>query len=152
MDTEELFLKGDELYDQGAFNEAFAFFSLAAENGDTSCMLRVASMYTCGEGVDCDYDKAIEWELKAVSAGDATAMFNVGISYRFKGDIRQAKRWFLEALEAGDGSAALELARLYMVSEKESETVIKYLHLAVESENISDASIEEAYNLLSEMA
>jgi TPR repeat protein len=151
MDNDQLFRKADKLYEEGNFGEAFSMFSLAAENGDVSSMTRVASMYSCGEGVDCDYDKAIEWELKAIDGGEISAMVNVGISYRIKGHIREAKRWFQQALKAGDGSAALELAKLYMVSDMESEAVKRYLQLAIESTNMCEADIEEAKQLLVEM-
>ncbi len=151
MDNDEVFCRADKLYEQGDFAEAFSLFSLAAENGDAPSMTRIASMYTCGEGVDCDYDKAIKWELKAIDGGEISAVVNVGISYRIKGQISEAKRWFLEALKAGDGSAALELAKLFMVSDKESEAVKRYLQLAVESTNMCEADIEEAKQLLIEM-
>ena len=85
-DNEKLFLKADELYEKGEFSSAFDTFLQAAENGDTSSMLRLASMYTCGEGVKCDYDRAEDWELKAIKAGDQTGMVNLGITYRLKGD------------------------------------------------------------------
>jgi hypothetical protein len=108
-------------------------------------------MYTCGEGINCDYDKAIEWELKAIEGGEVTALVNLGISYRIKGDIRKAKYWFERAIESGDGSGALELAKLYMVSPKEQERTIAYLNLAITSSNMCEADIEEAQELLSEL-
>ncbi|WP_043649179.1 tetratricopeptide repeat protein [Chitinilyticum litopenaei] len=151
MQTDELFLKGDELYEKGDFAGAFAAFMQAAMEGDTSCMLRVAVMYTCGEGVNCDYDKAIEWELKAVEGGEISALVNLGISFRIKGDIRKAKHWFERAIESGDGSGALELAKLYLVSPKENERTIEYLKLAISSKNMCEVEVEEAQKLLSEL-
>ena len=151
MDVDDLFLKGDELYEKGDFVGAFSAFMQAAKKGNTSCMMRVASMYTCGEGVNCDYNKAIEWELKAIDGGEITALVNLGISYRIKGDIRKAKYWFERAIEAGDGSGALELAKLYMVSPKEEERTIEYLNLAITSSKMCEADIEEAQELLSEL-
>ncbi len=148
MGNYELFLMGDKLYEQGKFGEAFSVFLSAAENGDVSCMTRVAAMCTCGEGVDCDYDKAIGWELNAIKLGD---ILNIGISYRIKGEIRKAKYWFEEALKAGDGSGALELAKLYMVSDKETVKVKEYLNLAIVDPNMCEADIEEAQQLLSEV-
>ena len=151
MNNESLFLKGDELYEKGDFTSAFQMFMKAAENGDTSSMLRVASMYTTGEGVPCNYDMAEEWELKAIEAGDTTGMVNIGITYRIKGDILKSKAWFEKAFKSGDGSAALELAKLYMVSEKEKDTVKFYLKHAINNDNMCEADIEEAERLLSKM-
>lgn len=151
MNADELFLKGDELYEKGDFVGAFSAFMQAANKGCTSSMTRVASMYTCDEGINCDYDKAIEWELKAIEGGEITALVNLGISYRIKGDIRRAKYWFERAIESEDGSGALELAKLYMVSPKEQERTIEYLNLAITSSNMCEADIEEAQELLSEL-
>lgn len=151
MEIEELFLNGDELFENGEFELAFAAFLSAAEEGCAHSMLRLASMYTSGEGVPCNYDKAIEWELKAVERGDLAALLNLGISYRIKGNILEAKYWFEKSLEAGDGSGALELAKLYMVSSKEKAKVIEYLQFAISAENMCEADIEEAQGLLAQL-
>jgi TPR repeat protein len=151
MSNDELFLAGDALFDEGNVEGAFAVFLEGAQNGCVLSMTRLASMYTSGEGIGCNYDKAIEWELEAINQGDVSALLNVGISYRIKGDIRKAKYWFEKSIDAGDGSGALELAKLYMVSDKEISTVKKYLNLAIVSENMCEADIEEARQLLSQM-
>jgi TPR repeat protein len=150
MTKETLFLEGDALFESGDFLAAFSRFLQAAESGDSNCMLRVASMYTNGEGVRCDYDRAVAWELKAVGAGNVSAMVNVGISYRIKGDLVNAKHWFEQALAAGDGSGALELAKLYRVSEKETGRVVEYLKLALANPQMCQADIEDAQQLLAE--
>ena len=72
------------------------------------------------------------------------------ITYRNLGDVRTARYWFEKAVAFGDGDAALELAKLYMVSDKEIEDVKRYLKIAAESDDISPASREEAERLLSE--
>ncbi len=151
MQIESLFNRADELHDKGEFISAFRLFSEAAESGDTAAMLRMASMYTCGEGVQCDYTKAEQLELNAIESGDLTGLVNLGITYRFKGDIRNSKKWFLKAIEAGDGSGALELAKLYLVSDNEIETTRNYLELAINNPNMCEADIEEAKALLAEL-
>ena len=151
MTNEELFLQGDELYERKEFGEAFKVFLQAANNGDVSSMIRVASMYTCGEGIECDYDKAIEWEIKAAEGGNDSALFNLGVTYRIKGDIRKSKFWFEKALDIGDSSAAVELAKLYLASDKETDTVIRYLKRALSSGDMCVADVEEAKSLLSDL-
>ncbi len=44
--------------------------------------------------------------------------------------------------------ACLQLAKLYMVSDKEILTVKKYLLAAIDSTNICEESVEEASNIL----
>jgi len=151
MDNESagsMFEAGFSAYEKGYFRKAFKLFKEGAENGDVDCMIKLAIMYTCGEGVRCDYDSAIEWERRAVDSGSASAVINLGISFRIKGDLKQARNWFEKALDDGDGEAALHLAKLYMVSDKETEKVKEYLAIAVSSERICEYSVEEARTLL----
>lgn len=142
--------RGDALEAKGAFKQAFKEFASGAEAGDANCMLRLALLYTLGKGVDCcDYDKAIEWETKALESGSTMAQVNLGITYRIKGDILKARSYFEQALSAGDNGAALELAKLYAVSSSESEKVRYYLGLVLDDHSLFEAEREEAKNLLS---
>jgi TPR repeat protein len=54
-------------------------------------------MYYNGEGVPQDYEEAIKWYRKAADQGDASAQFNLGVSYEYgKGvpqDYVQAHKW-----------------------------------------------------------
>ena len=148
MDTEVYFLQGSEKYEEGCFTESFDAFLKGAENGDLSCMTRLASMYSSGEGVEANLDKAIEWESRAANAGDLSAIFNLGISYRMKGDIESSKAWLEKALSLGDGSAGLELAKFYIQSGSIDQTARKYLIKALEVGNLCQADEEEINELL----
>ena len=148
MNTNQLFTKADSLHEDKSYKEAFSLFMEGAKLGDTSCMNRIACMYSSGEGVELNYDNALEWELKAIELGDLTAMTNAGITYRNKGEIVKSKEWFEKSLQNGDGSAAIQLAKLYMVSDKETEKVKQYLSIAIGHENMTESCIEEANELL----
>ena len=144
------FERGDALEEQGSFAQAFEEFTAGAKAGDVSCMTRLALLYTLGKGIDCcDFDQAIEWEKKAHEAGSTMALFNLGVTYRMKGDLLEARACFEKALSAGDNSAALELAKLYVVSPKESETARNYLNLVLADHSLCEAEREEARGLLS---
>lgn len=152
MSDSKSFSEASALYDEGDYPEAFELFLRLAERGDSGAMLRVATMISSGEGVKYDLDAAIAWEEKAVQHGSKTALLNLGISYRCKGDITRARDCFLAALKHGDGEAALELARLFRISSREVETVRLYASAALESENITDESREAAEVLLRELS
>lgn len=144
------FSRAEAAYDAGDFAEAFRLFLEAAESGNSDAMCRVALMYESGIGTEYDAEKSIDWDLKAIDAGSTTSLINLGITYRRLGDIRKAKYWFEKSLEAGDGEAALELAKLYSVSDKETATVKQYLEVAIASNRLSEASLEEAKSLSQE--
>ena len=46
----------------------------AAENGDTSAEFFLGVMYLHGEGLERDYDQAVNWISKAAIAGDKNAI------------------------------------------------------------------------------
>lgn len=148
MNSDALFSQADEQYELGNLNAAFELFLKAAVQGDLSAMNRVACMYGDGEGTTRDYEKSIEWDLKAAEAGSDTSMLNLAITYRALGDIRSAKEWFERSLGAGNGEAALCLAKLYMVSDKEADKIQHYLNIAINHEAISDSSKDEAVDFL----
>jgi TPR repeat protein len=151
VSADSKFIRGDQECEKGNFEKAFKIFLDLAKGGKPSAMTRIANMYTCGEGVRCDYDKAIYWEKKAVDSGDRSALMNLGISYRIKGDMVAAKYWFETSLEKGDDDAALELAKLYMVSEKETEKVKYYLDIVANSNTACIASSEEAKSIIASL-
>ena len=135
-----LFNQADLEYNNDNFEKAFELFLKAAENGDDSAMDRIASMYDAGEGVDYDFDKAIY--------GSVTSLYNLGVSYRSKGNVLEAKHWFEKALAAGDFDAALELAKLHMLCEAEQEKVIFYLKKCLQGNNLFECTRKEAIDIL----
>lgn len=151
-EREALLAVAEVAYEAGEFKKAFELFLSAAESGDSSAMSRIAVMCESGEGTDRDIDRSIYWDMRAIDAGSTTSLLNIGITYRRLGDIRTARHWFERSLESGDAEAALELARLYSVSEKEAETVRKYLSIVLESAYVSPDSKEVAQALLSDIA
>ena len=148
---DDQFLLADAAYECGDFEGAFAKFLQLAEDGDLNGMSRVACMYDHGEGTRRSHEKSLEWASKAAALGSTTSMFNLGITYRNAGDSREAKRWFERLQADGDGDAALELAKMYMVSDLEGERIKAYLLAVIQSSNVCEASREEAQELLGDL-
>lgn len=84
----------------------------AAENGNITAMEELANLYLNGDeeqDIEPDPEKAVYWFKKAAEAGDAMAMFNLGLHYA-KGhgvqrDFGQAAEWMRKAADAGDDDA-----------------------------------------------
>lgn len=151
MSKRNLFEQASAAYERSDFKKAFKLFMALAQAGDADAMTMVASMYDSGEGGVYDFDASITWGQKAAKAGSTSALINLGISYRSRGDCKKAKFWFERALDAGDAEAALDLAKLYMVSDLENDRVKRYLTLALDSENVCQDSKEEAALFLKEL-
>lgn len=147
-----LFDEGSAAYDNGNYEKALSIFLMLAQAGDVDSMTRVASMYGTGEGTNLDFEKSIEWDEKAAQAGSVSALSNLGITYRMRGDTRKAKFWFERAIDAGDREAALDLAKMYLISELETVRVLQYLEMVLEGENCSEAARNEAREILHDLS
>ena len=149
IDEEALYNMAAEISDQGDFTSAFQLFMEGAERGYGPAMTRVAVMYFQGEGTVWDWDQSIAWDLKAIDQGEDTSLHNLAITYRAKGEITKAKLFFEKSLAKGDFESALDLAKLYMVSEKEQDRVLSYLELVLTADAtyITEYGVEEAQRL-----
>ena len=148
MNDLKLFEEANTLYDQGNLESAFQLFLKAAELGDSSSMNRLACMYADGEGISRDIDKSIYWDQKAAELGNTSSLLNLAITYRTVGDMVSAKSWFERAIEFGDGEAALQLAKMYMVSTKEQSTINQLLSLSLKLGSLCEESEEEVESLI----
>lgn len=66
----------------GEHQKAIKLFSTLAEGGDTRAMIHVGNKYYKGNGVSVDYEKAMDWWLKALFANNGDAPGNVGVLFR----------------------------------------------------------------------
>lgn len=84
----------------------------AAEKGNVTAMEELAVLYLNGDEdqeIAPEPEKSVCWFKKAAEAGDATAMFNLGLHYAkghgVKRDFGQAVEWMRKAADAGDDDA-----------------------------------------------
>ncbi|GHT96389.1 hypothetical protein AGMMS49545_21220 [Betaproteobacteria bacterium] len=148
-EDEKQYCRASRLKDAGKYRPAFKIFRKLAKR-NTSAMVALACLYYAGRGVEYSFEKTVKWETKAAEQGDASGMLNLGITYRRAGDVRTAKKWFEKALRIGEGGAALELAKMYLISDRETRRVKDYLQRALEVGNLCEAEEEEIQALLEE--
>lgn len=152
MDVNDWFAKGCHAHDAGQYRKAFRIFMKAALEDEVNGMGWVAAMYSGADICTRRLDKAMQWDIQAIEHGDCVGLGNLAVSYWMVGDL-QASRHFLEqALAAGDNSAALKLAKLYSVSDKETARVRRLLKVVFSDENaVAPIDLEEAQVLLDEL-
>ena len=68
--TENLYKKGKELYDQKKYNEALPYLEKAANMGNSDAQMHLGKMYFNGWGVKHSHEKAKEWHKKAAAQGN----------------------------------------------------------------------------------
>ncbi len=142
------FDQGVLAYEKKAYRKAFKLFLSGLANNEFDCLYKLSHMYTTGLGVECSYEKAIEMDLKSFQLGNISGALNLGIDYRMIGDIKKSKYWFETAFNLGDMEAALELAKLYMVSDLEVEKIKHFLKMVVQSNDVTEDSKEQAQKFL----
>jgi phosphohistidine phosphatase len=149
-ENEEEYQLADQLEKTGKYRRAFKLFRQLSKQGNGAAMAKLADFYDRGYGIKQSRKKMLEWEKRAAKSGDAPSLFALGLRYRLAGDVRQAKKWFEKALAAGEGAAALEIAKMYLISPAESGRVKYYLRLALET-GVSAAREKEVRHLLEEL-
>jgi hypothetical protein len=77
----------------------------AAEAGDAAAQSNLGGYYYRGEGLEKDYETAVEWFKKAAAKGDITGIYNLGLCYYTANgvpmDKDMATSLFRKAAEAG---------------------------------------------------
>ncbi|MBK8336627.1 MAG: sel1 repeat family protein [Sterolibacteriaceae bacterium] len=135
-------------WEQGRLRPAFRLFLRAAKRGDPSAQLDLAHFYSVGLGVRRNRQKEMRWLQKSARLECAAAANNIGVVLRTRGKTRKALSWFLKAGRLGDGGAFYEAGKLLAGSGAGTDEAIHYLKLAISSESICDADMENATQLL----
>ncbi len=121
-----------------------------ADGGQTDSQYELGDIYTKGEIVPQDGDKAIKWYSRAAKLGHADAQLTLGYIY-YNDDARRDKKesakWFLKAAEQGVAEAQLEIGEMYYrgdgVSQNKREAA-EWFHRSAEQGNC-DAQAELVY-------
>ena len=71
-----------QLLNAGDYKNAIIEFSKLADKGDHVAMVALGNMHYRGKGVDLDYQKALDWWMKAYELGNPDAISNIAVLYR----------------------------------------------------------------------
>lgn len=121
--------------DSRGIAEGVAWYSKAAEEGDSGAQLSLAECYEYGTGVGQDQDAALAWYRKAAKQGVPQAQYRLGLCYE-KGtlgvdrDGKLAVDWYTKAADQGDSQGLFHLAECHDkgigVSQDRMEAFAKY--------------------------
>jgi len=131
--------------------EAIGQIQKAAEAGESDAMCALAKMYSKGDGVAEDTEKALYWFHRAAEAGNSTAMYHLAQRYDILGSLRHSSKdyskavnWYTKAAEAGRSDAMNRLGWMYLLGQgvgKDCEKAIEWFHKSAEAGNISAMDI-----------
>jgi len=120
--------KKRKVYVRKSRRKEFYWTHRAAQLGETSAMLNVASCLSTGYGCEKNIREALKWEKKALRLGNDTAIHNLGCSYRMLHKYRLAHRWFQKAY-ALDKDSAFDLGKCYLFGQgvrKDTSIAVRY--------------------------
>ena len=137
----------EKALDAGSEDSNTAFHTGYTSTKLIECYYLLGESYFTGEGVEQDYEQAVEWYQKAAEAGDAAAMSRLGDCY-FQGqgveaDYAQAVEWYRQAAEAGNSDGMVGLGRCYEDGygvEQDDELAMEWYQKAA---NAGNAEAEE---------
>jgi TPR repeat protein len=145
---EELFLQAAKHEDRGELRSAFRLYLEGAKAGDTGCQINVGNFYDAGTGVRRNRSAALYWYKRAYRRGDACAASNIAVMWRNEKQRKRALEWFRKAVRLGDDDANLQIAKHYLSNEQNLRKAVSYLEKVCESAQVTEASAEEAAQLL----
>jgi uncharacterized protein len=77
----------------------------------------IAVMYTRGDGVKQDFQRALFWFRKAATQGDSFAQYSIGLRYLngegVQQDYSEALSWFKKAADQGFTQAFYQIGMMY---------------------------------------
>jgi TPR repeat protein len=115
-DSTGMYWLADAHYKAKEFPQAMQWFRKSSDAGDSDSTLMVGYMYSHGEGVELDAEKAFAFYLTAARAGNNGAMFNIGEYYKNGKGVAQngsaARFWYLRAAMSGSEDASEQFAQL----------------------------------------
>lgn len=121
--SEKAQLKLAEIYEDGLLGvnkntkEAFKWYLLLAENGNTSVSFNVAYSYANGIGVVINYEEAVRWYKIAADNGSAAAMNNLAVCYEngngIEKNLETAFSLYFKSANSGNLVAANNLSICY---------------------------------------
>ena len=115
--AEELYQKGQKLYNQNNYQEAVIWYRKAAELGYAKAQHQLGWCYENGRGVTKDYYEAFKLYSKAAEQGYAYSQCGLGVCYErgygVTKDYYEAVKWYKKSAEQGNPSAQYGLGWCY---------------------------------------
>lgn len=98
----------------------FATTQALAKKGDATAQNELGVLYTQGELVSQDYNKALEWYKKSANQGYADAQYNLGYLYEkgigVQANEDKAIEWYQKAYHQGHTAAEHRLTMMFINS------------------------------------
>ena len=103
--------------DEGKYKDAMRWYEKAAEQGDGASFNGIGLMYSNGNGVRQDANKAFGWFQRSAEEGFGWGMYNLAHCYENGDGVQQndriAKEWYEKAAYTGNSDAECRMGEYY---------------------------------------
>ncbi|KAF9925376.1 hypothetical protein FBU30_004815 [Linnemannia zychae] len=110
-------LRSPQIVSPKAISKDYTQTVIDATLGDADAQVALGDMYLNGHGVQRDYQKAMDWFLKAANGGDAVGQRKVGVLYGSGWGVEQnyqtSMEWYLKAAAQGNAQAECNIGIYY---------------------------------------
>jgi len=114
---QDIFTNAQKYYDDGQYKKAFELWHSLAKKDDVEAQVKIALMYSHGQGIDKDPKTAVQWVSKAAKNGHKVAQYYLGNSYEHgqgvEKNLNMAFKWYQLSAKQGYPDAEFSLGVLY---------------------------------------
>ena len=121
-----------------------------AETEDAEAQFALGNAYCTGDGVEQDFEAAVEWFRKAAEQGLAEAQLVLGAQCKIEENLEEAAKWYRKAAEQGDAKAQFFFGTCYYNGEgveEDYEEAVEWFRKAAKQ---GDAEAQNALKQLDE--
>ncbi len=139
---------GKKQYYERDYENAFKYWSKAAELGNADAHYNLSVMYREGQGVEKDMKKSVHHREEAAIAGHPMARHNLGIEEWNNSRYDRARKHFIIAAGLGDEDSLKELRELYAdghASKEDYATALRAYQAASNGTKSAEREEAEAY-------
>jgi TPR repeat protein len=97
---------------------------------------------------DSNRREALLWLKRAFDAGESLAASNIAVTYRERGNFKQAVHWFQKVVASGDDDARIQLGIHYYWGRgirKNPAAAVRCFRKATKGKNICEAGRDDAF-------
>ena len=139
-------------YKKERYEEAVTWFTKAAEQHDADAERWLGHCYRFGNGVEQNFDTALEWYEKAAAKGHAGAQYGIGIVNYKKERYEEAVTWFTKAAAQGDTDAEVHLGDCYRKGRGVTRDIPKAIEWYTKAAEKVDTEAAESLRELTQLA
>ena len=139
-------------YKKERYEDAVTWFTKAAEQHDADAERWLGHCYRFGNGVEQNFDTALEWYEKAAAKGHAGAQYGIGIVNYKKERYEEAVTWFTKAAAQGDTDAEVHLGDCYRKGRGVTRDIPKAIEWYTKAAEKVDTEAAESLRELTQLA